>query len=171
MSKTFHIFKWIPFAIQTFAIVEETPSACSTAVGCLNKLTDKSKTSFTVFRLKSDIQLYSFSIRFFLQPLQCHCAIFTLWLVNDVHLTNQPNELIIWLYISRHGMCTYLLLFKALRLFLHLNFNKTLKLILPSSVVCLPIVFAHHHCVPAKLCALHASNRTVCSAFHVLYLY
>ena len=26
MSKTFHIFKWISFAVSTFVIVEETPS-------------------------------------------------------------------------------------------------------------------------------------------------
>ena len=55
-------------------------------------------------------------------------------------------------------------------LFPYLNRNKTLKLILPPSAVCLPTLFAHHHCVPAKLCALYACNRTVCSVFHIIYL-
>ena len=45
MSKTFHICKWISFAISTFVIVEETPSALTQIVrkSCFSMIADKQK--------------------------------------------------------------------------------------------------------------------------------
>ena len=75
----------------------------------------------------------------------------------------RPNKPECWYFWLNHEVINT-------DLFCYLNWNKTLKLILPPSAVCLPTLFAHHHCVPAKLCALCAIEQYVRSLFHLIYL-
>ena len=69
----------------------------------------------------------------------------------------RPNKPECWYFWLNHEVINT-------DLFCYLNWNKTLKLILPPSAVCLPTLFAHHHCVPAKLCALCAIEQWLVSS-------
>ena len=62
MSKTFHIWKWVSFAISTFVIVEETPSGQTpfTMTTKITKTASPKKTILNPEKNKKNIQKNNF---------------------------------------------------------------------------------------------------------------